>query len=496
MLTLSMIVKNEEKFLEKCLSSIKEIVDEIVIVDTGSNDRTKEIAKKYSAKIFDFKWSNDFSAARNYALQNSTGDFILYLDADEILSENSLDEVRRIKNSNPTKAYNCKIRNINEYTGRDSLMMYPRLFPNKRSLVFEGKVHEQIISSIKKHKIQIVSSNIEIIHYGYNLTKDELQQKAKRNLDLLLKEFAEKENSYLAFQLGQTYNILEDDEQTARYFQIAVRDKNLEPDYLSTAHRVLSHYYMEKLNLQVALEHINKSINCDKRQPISFLQRAKLFSLINQKEKCFDDIKAAITIIKKNNDFTHDYHEIITVSEEEIICEAIKYSIMFDNNEYFKQYLSIYKNNSMLAVNGYIKDFIEIIEAILSGNKINSDLKNTNLSERHLEIFFLLIRKMNVQSEDYYSVFERKFYNSFLFNKEYGMFLLTNGRIESAEEKFITAKNINPNDPSIEFYLISVYIMLNQKTKALENLKRIETKFSSNLSIQNKINKIKEKLLQ
>ncbi len=85
-LSLCMIVKNEEKHLARCLSSVKDVADEIVIVDTGSTDKTIEIAESFSAKIFHFDWVNDFSAARNFALSKCTGDWILYLDADEELN--------------------------------------------------------------------------------------------------------------------------------------------------------------------------------------------------------------------------------------------------------------------------------------------------------------------------------------------------------------------------------------------------------------------------
>ncbi|MBK7632424.1 MAG: glycosyltransferase family 2 protein [Ignavibacteriales bacterium] len=82
-LSLSMIVKNEERHLARCLSSVKDVVDEIVIVDTGSTDNTIEIAESFNAKIFHFDWVNDFSAARNFALTKCIGNWILYLDADE-----------------------------------------------------------------------------------------------------------------------------------------------------------------------------------------------------------------------------------------------------------------------------------------------------------------------------------------------------------------------------------------------------------------------------
>ena len=77
-LTLSMIVKNEEQYLHGCLKSVKDVADEIIIVDTGSTDSTKDIASSFGAKIYDFDWIDDFSAARNFALEKSTGDWILY----------------------------------------------------------------------------------------------------------------------------------------------------------------------------------------------------------------------------------------------------------------------------------------------------------------------------------------------------------------------------------------------------------------------------------
>ena len=92
-LSLNMIVKNEETNLARALQSVKNVVDEIVIVDTGSTDKTKAIAKSFNAKVFNFEWTNNFSAARNYALEKSDGDWIIYLDADEELSTGSVNEL-------------------------------------------------------------------------------------------------------------------------------------------------------------------------------------------------------------------------------------------------------------------------------------------------------------------------------------------------------------------------------------------------------------------
>src|SRR3989338_5500840 len=93
-ISLCMIVKNEEKYLEQCLNSVKDIADETIIVDTGSTDKTKEIAKKFKARVFDFKWSDDFSEARNESLKHATKEWILVLDADEIIDKNGLEKIK------------------------------------------------------------------------------------------------------------------------------------------------------------------------------------------------------------------------------------------------------------------------------------------------------------------------------------------------------------------------------------------------------------------
>ena len=86
-ISLCMIVKDEEKVLERCLASVADLMDEIVVVDTGSTDKTKEIAKKYTDKIYDFKWVDDFSAARNFAFSHASKDYVLSMDADEVLED-------------------------------------------------------------------------------------------------------------------------------------------------------------------------------------------------------------------------------------------------------------------------------------------------------------------------------------------------------------------------------------------------------------------------
>ena len=98
-ISLCMIVKNEEKTLGRCLDSIHDIVDEIIIVDTGSEDNTKAIALKYTKDVYDFKWTEDFSAARNYAFSKATKEYIMWLDADDVLFDTDREKLINLKNN-------------------------------------------------------------------------------------------------------------------------------------------------------------------------------------------------------------------------------------------------------------------------------------------------------------------------------------------------------------------------------------------------------------
>ena len=96
-ISLCMIVKNEEEVLARCLDSVKDLVEEIIIVDTGSYDKTKEIAYKYTDKVYDFLWENDFSEARNFAFSKATKDYQMWLDADDIITEDNKIKILQIK---------------------------------------------------------------------------------------------------------------------------------------------------------------------------------------------------------------------------------------------------------------------------------------------------------------------------------------------------------------------------------------------------------------
>ena len=212
LITLAMIVKNEEEMLAGCLESVRGIVDEIVIVDTGSTDSTKDIANKYNAKVFDFVWCNDFSAARNEALSHSTGEWILYLDADERLNAPFPEKLRQLLANSPDDigGFICTIESnhiqldgaVEHHRGG-----YPRIFRNYGypNISFQGRVHEQITPSLFALKKGVLLSDIIIEHLGYNQSREVMEQKVRRNYAMLMEHIREEPlNSYAWYQLGQT----------------------------------------------------------------------------------------------------------------------------------------------------------------------------------------------------------------------------------------------------------------------------------------------------
>jgi len=198
-LSLAMIVKNEARCLARCLAGVRGLADELIIADTGSTDDTVAIAKKFGAQIHHFTWINDFAAARNFALAQTTGDWVLVLDADETVSEPLAREIRAFI-TGPRQIGRLKIVSDFKHRGQTqrSSTFVSRLFP--RGATFAGRIHEQIVSDLPR-----VNLHGELAHDGYLET-----QKSDRNVKMLQAELArDPRNAYLHFQLALEYTSLE-----------------------------------------------------------------------------------------------------------------------------------------------------------------------------------------------------------------------------------------------------------------------------------------------
>jgi glycosyltransferase involved in cell wall biosynthesis len=183
-----MMVKDEEELLPRCLESVKDVVDEIGIVDTGSNDRTVEIAESYGVKVYHHLWENDFSKHRNQSISYATSDWILIIDADEELSPESRVQLRRtISDVPPEVSYlYFRVEDRNASGRVMSVMNSPRLFRNHMGFKYKNFIHNEL-----ELKGRGDTSNLVLFHYGYHLSPERMKAKFERTTQLLKKRMEE-----------------------------------------------------------------------------------------------------------------------------------------------------------------------------------------------------------------------------------------------------------------------------------------------------------------
>ncbi|TAK26885.1 MAG: tetratricopeptide repeat protein [Chloroflexota bacterium] len=229
-ISLCMIVKDEEKNLRRCLESVRGHVDEMVVVDTGSSDRTPEIAQELGARVLHFQWTDNFAAARNYAVQNATGDWVLHLDADEELETSTASSLRSLlaRIGSRLGCYRLPVVNLIGKPDRPSkLLSYQRrLFRRQPEMIrYVGIIHEQVqCLTGDRNWILESTDDFRIIHYGYLPQAYQEKGKHGRNFPLLLE--AQRRDPYNPqhyFNLGLQYMTLGDKERAVFHHKQGLR---------------------------------------------------------------------------------------------------------------------------------------------------------------------------------------------------------------------------------------------------------------------------------
>ncbi|MGZ6249071.1 MAG: tetratricopeptide repeat-containing glycosyltransferase family 2 protein [Syntrophales bacterium] len=218
-ISLCMIVKNEEHCLGRCLKSVCDNVDEIIVVDTGSTDRTLEIAKSYGARIYHHPWENDFSKHRNQSLSYATGSWIFQLDADEELFPEDGSALRDVVRREKADYYHCRFYDMEKDDSIHGVFYLTRLFRNGMGMRYARKVHNQLQVRGKE-----AFSAIRIRHYGYDLTHEQMEAKHIRTTNLL-KEMLEinPEDAYSLHQLASSYSMHREFDKAVKYGEMALK---------------------------------------------------------------------------------------------------------------------------------------------------------------------------------------------------------------------------------------------------------------------------------
>lgn len=231
-ISLCMIVKNEEQILARCLDSLEGLMDEIIIVDTGSTDRTREIAARYTKKIYHFPWIDDFSAARNFAFSKATQEYIYSADADEVLSEENRERFRVLKENLLPEIEIVQMKYGNQlqfgtvYNFDEEYR--PKLFKRKRDFVWEEAIHETVRLMPIVYDSDIVITHMPTSsHAGRDLQNFQKQIAQGKRLSARLQEMYARE-LYLA---GEEEALLE----AERYFWQSAADSDRSMDEIKQA---------------------------------------------------------------------------------------------------------------------------------------------------------------------------------------------------------------------------------------------------------------------
>lgn len=303
-----MIAKNEEDVIARCIESYLAIVDEVIVVDTGSTDKTADVAKSLGAKIFHYSWNDDFAAAKNFAISKTKGDWIIFLDADEYFAPHAAQNVRSFLR-NLDKSINsvaCRMINIDNQSGKvlDELT-HVRIFKNDKKIIYVNPIHEMLQHSGKGKKMHALFADpkeILIYHTGYSYNNR--QEKAQRNLALLLKELPQAPNKPAYYQyISDCYFGLEDWENVIKYTYLFMDSGAKLIGYNVRPHQNLIDAMLRlKYSTEEIIGEIDKAIERYSFHPLFHFYKANLFYDLKKYDAAFAEYQETLKLHEAYND--------------------------------------------------------------------------------------------------------------------------------------------------------------------------------------------------
>ena len=467
-ISLCMIVKNEERLLPKCLESIDGWVDEIVIVDTGSEDKTEEIAERHGARLYFHEWKNDFSQARNISLSHARGDWILVLDADEWINQADAKELHQaVKGAEGANGIVFSV--YSPYTQGKGLSMNRqiRLIRNREDIFYEGIVHNRL-----KISGRTVDTDLKVYHEGYNLSSEEMEAKFRRTSTLLKEAIAEKpDDPVLYYYLAAAYqsrNLFDDVIKTALKGLEVCESRPEEPfDVLKSALGCLAASGLAGTDDQVkALEMAHKAYDtCNQN-----LDALGLISSIYFQKKDFENfklyneeyLKLAQSAMTSPSSFQFDLgFQSLNDIWLAHLRQAIYHWMDGDQeagNLHLKEAIQRKDEETCLLSMG--KYFFENSRTDLAKKCFNRILKKDPDHEGAL-VFLLEISELEKETEATITLFERLFRlnpENVTYRYRYGLHLYNRGRFDRAEEQFTAVLQEDFSHAASVYYLSRILI--------------------------------------
>ncbi|MCK4670408.1 MAG: glycosyltransferase [Nanoarchaeota archaeon] len=314
--SLCIITKDEEKYLPDCLEAAKSYVDEIVVVDTGSKDGTIDVAKKFGARVFTTEWQDDFSFAKNKALIHAKSDWILFLDADEVIETKDMVKIRELVEKaesldNGKKKIVAYVLNQINYTdettffgwkpcqsgdprtrGAKGYYIVPliRLFKNRSGFKFKYKIHETIVDSIKEKGGRIVKTNIPMHHYTFFKGKEFREKKIEKYSQLIEEQTKLTPGEpKIHYQMATHYLANKKYKEAKEELERVI---SLKPDFdLPYIH--LGDMALDKNDVGQAIDYFNKAIEANEKCEIAYIKLAGLLTRMGKFRSAHSILKLA-----------------------------------------------------------------------------------------------------------------------------------------------------------------------------------------------------------
>ncbi|MEG2412450.1 MAG: glycosyltransferase family 2 protein [Clostridium sp.] len=407
LLSIAMIVKNEEKNIGKCLEALKGLKDkldyEVIVVDTGSEDKTINIAMDYTEKVYEHKWENNFAEMRNRSIKYCKGDWILVLDADEVLED--VKYLIEFFNTGNYKGYNSatiKFKNMLSENKNDYLMgTLVRLFKNVDGFCYEGRVHEQ-----PKITQPVALTNIMLTHYGYSTTSFNLMKyKYERNLKLLLKDLEDgKEPIYTYFQLAQTYGMANKNEKAFENITLAynlVKKEDHKERYLYVYH-FLAMTLVSKGNNEKAIEVAKEAIKYSNEHLDFYYILLKSYIALSKYDEASTYISKYFKLYTKlENGYIPEDISVNNNSyckKDEVIKDKItvdfKLGKLFEIEEYYNKLSGLSDKNSLSEV--YIYSLIKREKY----SKVFEFYKTTEFEDKDIDSIISIVERIGFEELD------------------------------------------------------------------------------------------------